>query len=115
MTEEDTIFHFMCQSFWIGSEMCLEEKSFNCDRLSINPTLVLFGHDGKTITAEGFDFIICMQNFVYECRLDKIKPALEAFINNLKHIHEVDEHVHLMEMTYKTFINKWTPFNHLVT
>ena len=40
---------------------------------------------------------------------------LEAFINNLKNIYEVDKHVHLMEMTFEKFIKKWTPYNHLVT
>ena len=52
LTEKYTIFHFMCQyehtqSFWIKFETCLKEKSFNCARFSINPTLI-FGHDGKT-------------------------------------------------------------------
>ena len=39
----------------------------------------------------------------------------EAFINNLKHICEVDKHVRLMEITYEKFIKKWTLYNHLVT
>ena len=39
----------------------------------------------------------------------------EAFINNLKHIYEVDKHVGLMEITYEKFIKKWTLYNHLVT
>ena len=38
-----------------------------------------------------------------------------CFINNLKHIYEVDKHVHLMEMTYEKFVKKWTWYNHLVT
>ena len=35
--------------------------------------------------------------------------SLEIFIKNLKHIYEVDKHVHLMEVTYDKFIKKWTP------
>ena len=94
----------------------MKENHFNCSRFSINPTLILFGHDGKTTTDEGFDFILLHAKFfVYKCRLNKPKPTLEAFINNLKHIHEVDKHVHLMEMTYEKFIKKWTPYNNLVT
>ena len=78
----------------------MKEKSFNCARFSINPTLILFSHDGKTTTVEGFGFILLHAKFfVYKCRLNKLKPTLEAFINNLKHIYEVDKHVHLMEMT----------------
>ena len=88
--EKYTIFHFMCQcehtqSFWVRFEMCLKEKSFNCARFSINPTLILFRHDGKTTTDEGFDLILLHAKFfVYKCRLNKLKLTLEAFINNLK-------------------------------
>ena len=52
--------------------------------------------------------------FVYICRLNKLKPILEAYIKNLKHMYEVDKHVHLMEMTYEKF-KKWTPHDYLVT
>ena len=61
LTERDTIFHCMCQcehtqSFWVGFEKFLKEKSFNCARISINRSLILFGHDGKNKqTDEGFD------------------------------------------------------------
>ena len=89
-------------------EMCLKEKSFNCARFSINPTLILLGHDGKT-TDEGFDFILLHAKFfVYKCRLNKLKPTLGSF-------YKVNKHVHLMEMTYEKFVKKWAPYNHLVT
>ena len=83
------------RSFWVRFEMCLKEKSFNCARFSINPTLILFGHDGKTTTDEGFDFILLHAKFfVYKCRRNKLKPTLKVFMHNLKHIYEVDKHVH---------------------
>ena len=95
--------------------MCLKERSFNCARFSFNSTLILFRHDGKKTTDEGFVFILLHAKFfVYKCRLNKLKPTLEAFINNLKHIYEVNKHVHLMEMTYEKFAKKWTPYNHLL-
>lgn len=60
--------------------------------------------------------LFCMQKiFVYKYRLNKLKPTLEACINNLKHIHEVDKSVHLIEMTNENFIEEWAPYNHLVT
>ena len=43
---------------------------------------------------------------MYKCKLNKLKPTLEAFIHNLKHIYEVDKHVHLIEMTYEKFVKK---------
>ena len=86
------------QSYLVRFEMCLKDKCFNCARFSINPTLILFGHDGKTTTHEGFDFILLHAKFfVYKCRLNKLKPTLETFINNFKHIYKVDKHVHLMD------------------
>ena len=58
------------------------------NRFSINPTLILFGHYGKTATDEGFDFLLLHAKFfVYNYRLNKLKPTLEAFINNLKYIY----------------------------
>ena len=65
--------------------LIMQEKSFNCARFSINPTLILFRHDGRTTKDEGFDFIpLHAKFFVYKCRLNKLKLTLEAFINNLK-------------------------------
>ena len=85
--------------------MCLKKNSFNCARFSINPTLILLGHNRKTITDESLDIILLHAKFfVNKCRLNKLKPTLEAFINNLKHIYEVHKHVHLMETTYEKFI-----------
>ena len=84
LDRKDPIFHFMCQcehtqSFWVRFEMCLKEESFNCARFSINPTQILVGHDGKTTTDEGFDFILLHAKFfVYKCRLNKLKPTLET-------------------------------------
>ena len=66
----------------------------------MNIAFILFGQDSKTRTDEGFDFILFRTKFfVYKCRLYKVMPTLDAFINNLKHIYEVDKHVHLIEMT----------------
>ena len=70
----------------------------------------------KTTTDEGFDFILLHAwFFAYKCRLNKLKPTLEAFIHELKHIYEVDKHVHLMEMTHEKFVKKCTLYNHSVT
>ena len=34
-----------------------------------------------------------MPFFVSKCRLNKLKPTLEAFMNNMKHIYEVDAYM----------------------
>ena len=61
------------QSLGAGSDMWIKEKRFNCDQFSLNPTLILLGHGGKTKTDEGFDFILLHAKvFVYKCRLNNL-------------------------------------------
>ena len=44
-----------------------------------------------------------LQFIFHHCRME----TFEAFINNLKHIYEIDKHVHLMELpSYDKFIKK---------
>ena len=78
---------------------------------------VLFGHDGKKQQQmEALTLFFCMQNSLcIKITLNKFKPKIEAFINDLKHTYEVDKHVQLMEMTYEKLIKKWTPNSHFVT
>ena len=67
LTEKDTIFHFMCQyehtkSFWVRFEMCLKEKSFNCARFSMNPTLIFSDMTEKQKQMKALTLFFCMQN-----------------------------------------------------
>ena len=65
--------------------------------------LIIIGYDGKTKT-RGFDFIdLHAKFFVYQSKLNKLKPTLETFIHNLKytHIYAISS-VHLMETTYRS-------------
>ena len=60
------------KSCWVRFVMYLKVNSFSCARFSVNPTLILFGHDGNAKTGEGFDFILLhAKSFVYKCRLEK--------------------------------------------
>ena len=67
-TEKDSVFHYMwqcvhAQTFWSEFERSLHNTCGNCSRLSLNPTLVLFGNDGRTVTDDGFDFILLHAKF----------------------------------------------------
>ena len=87
----------------------------NCDRLALNEELVLFGNDGKSHTDVGFDFILLHAKFhVNKCRLNKIKPSVQTFLNELKYIHRIDEHVYKLDMSYGKFLLKWFPYSSLV-
>ena len=42
--------------------------------------------------------------FACKCRLYKFKATPEAIVNNLKSFHEVDKHVHLLEITVTSLL-----------
>ena len=117
--EKDTILHYLwqcehAQTFWKDFENCLKDMCFNCERLSLNDSLVLFGNDGMTRLDEGFLFILLHAKFfIYKCRIIKIKPTMAYFLRNLHHIKLIDLHVHKIEMKYSKFIKKWLPYNRL--
>ena len=96
------------QTFWVDFERTLKDKCLNCDRLAMNPTLVLFGTDGTTNTDDGFDFILLHAKFfVYKCRLNKTKPVMQAFLRELKLTRDVDKYVQQLELSYDKFLRKW--------
>ena len=119
-TEKDTIFHYMwkcehTQTFWVDFERTMKNECLNCDRLTMNPTLVLFGFDGTTKTDSGFDFILLHAKFyVYKCRLNKTKPTMQMFIRELKIIRDVDKYVHRIESSLDKYLLKWMSYNALL-
>ena len=119
-TEKDTIYHYLwqcthVQSFWNDFVNLFKEKCLNCTRLCVTDMLVLFGVDNTIKTDVGFDFILLHAKFfIYKCRLNKTKPRLQTFLQQLKHIYVIDEYVSKMEMSYDKFLLKWLPYTVLV-
>jgi hypothetical protein len=118
--EKDTIFHYLwecehVQNFWHELVNCMKENCTNCDRLELNPTLVLFGNDGKTVTDLGFRHImLAAKFFIYKCRINKIKPRIHNYLQELSIIYKTDQYVYKMNMDPVAFIKKWAAYSNLV-
>jgi hypothetical protein len=118
--EKDTVFHYLwecehVQNFWHELVNCMKENCTNCDRLELNPTLVLFGNDGKTVTDLGFRHImLAAKFFIYKCRINKIKPRIHNYLQELSIIYKTDQYVYKMNMDPVAFIKKWAAYSNLV-
>ena len=117
--EKDTILHYLWQCehtqiFWKDFENCLKNECCNCERLALNSSLVLFGHDTRTKIDEGFMFILLhAKYFIYKCRINKLKPTMTYFLRSLHNIKLIDSHVHKLQMNINNFIKKWQPYERL--
>jgi hypothetical protein len=118
--DKDTVFHYLwdckhVQSFWSDFLVWFKDKCVNSDRLFFNPQLILFGRDGKTVTDEGFDFILLHARFfVYKCRINNILPTVQGFIPYLVNVYKTDKYVHAIEMKQDKFTLKWMAYSALV-
>ena len=113
-SERDTILHYLweCQHvqiFWNAFIDILKEKCVHCDRLTLNPALVLFGKDNNTKTDDCFEHILLTAKYyIYKCRFNKVKPNIHFFFNNeLKIIYKIDKDVHYLKMNVEKFYRKW--------
>jgi len=121
LNERDTVLHYLwkcvhVKMFWQDFERTLKNECAHCDRLSMNPILILFGNDGKNTTDDGFDFILLnAKYYVYKCRLNKTLPRMDVFKKDLNYVYNIDKHVHIIEMTLEKFHKKWQLYQHLLS
>jgi hypothetical protein len=118
--EKDTIFHYLwnclyVQKFWTEFVKCLKQNCTNCDRLNLNPVLVLFGHDNRSKTDIGFQHILLTAKyFIYKCRINKTKPIIPMFLKELSCTFKTDKYVHSMNMKSVDFVTKWASYRKLI-
>ena len=119
-TEKDSIFHYLwqcnfAQMFWDDFVHVLKDKCENCERLSLNAILVLFGTDNKTKTDEGFSYILLSAKFfIYKCRLHKTMPNIRNFLKELRHIYTIDQYASKITLNNHQFVNKWASYTNLL-
>ena len=54
------------------------------------------------------DNLLNAKCFIYKCRLNQIKPNIEAFLNNyVKFMYKIDKYVHYRDMQAGKFYKKW--------
>ena len=93
----------------------MKDKCNHCDRLRLNATLVLFGTDEHSKTDACFDDILLRAKFfIYKCRMNKIRPSIQHFNNELKYIYKVDKHIHRLEMNEDKFYRKWLLYTNMI-
>ena len=119
--ERDTVLHYLCECqhvkiFWNEFVKIFKEKCIHCERLTLTPTLILFGKDKNTKTDECFDDILLRAKFyIYKCRINKIVPNIQIFVNyELKTFYKIDKYVHYLEMNTEKFYRKWLLYADLV-
>ena len=74
----------------------------HCDRLQLNAIIVLFEKDKQTKTDIWFDDMRA-KFFIYKCRINKSKPNVQHFMNEMKYIYNIDKYVHYLEMKSDKF------------
>jgi hypothetical protein len=117
---KDSILHYLwecehVQLFWKEFVQCLKDKCMNCDRLTINPVLVLFGNDNKTKTDSGFRHILLVAKFfIYKCRINKMKPTLQ-FLIDLTNNYKMEQYGSRISLMNQSFVLKWAAYEELIT
>ena len=115
----DTIQHYLwychhSQIFWMDLERMLRSYCSNCERVRLTIELVLFGENNSARTDETFDLILLTAKFfVYHCRINKIKPKIQNFANEIRKKYIVEKYVHALEMNNE-FNRKWLPYINLI-
>jgi hypothetical protein len=118
---KDSILHYLwecehVQLFWKELVQCLKDKCMNCDRLTINPVLVLFGNDNKTKTDSGFRHILLVAKFfIYKCRINKMKPTLQQFLIDLTNNYKMEQYGSRISLMNQSFVLKWAAYEELIT
>lgn len=119
--QRDSVVHYMVECehtkiFWRDLEHFLKEKCGNCERLSINKMLVLFGCAENTRTDEGFDSILLYAKYyIYKSRINHVRPNLQSYLSELKYRHDVEECMYKLQMQYNKFLTKWLVYSNIFT
>jgi len=115
-----TVLHYLykcvhVQYFWNQFIDMLKDLCTHCERLTLSPSLIIFGIEENTRTDECFDFILLHAKFfIYKCRLNNNRPRIEQFKIELKYLYSIDKYVHSIEMSQDKFNRKWMLYNRLI-
>ena len=83
----------------------------------LKPVFVLLGNDidNETVTDEGFEHIILLTKyFIYKCKINKIKPRLDYFLDEFKRTLTVEKYMYCTAMNNDKYILKWGAYFVLV-
>ncbi|WP_419609554.1 reverse transcriptase family protein [Thiolapillus sp.] len=118
--ERDAINHIFwrCDSikpFWEQLQIALNDRGVNAVSITLNESIVLFGHDVNFRSDDTFDLIILVAKFfIYKCKVKKIIPQFHFFKQYLRNTFEVYKHNSKVNMSYNKFMTSWHLYKTLV-
>lgn len=118
--EKDSILHYLwecefAQIFWKEFLDMLKHNCKHCERINLNPELVLFGKDNSNKTDGGFDTLLLnAKYFIYRNRIGKTKPILEVFKRELKNLIKCEKYSYSIKMNENKFDGKWKHYSPLL-
>ena len=73
--------------------------------VTLNESIVLFGHDSNCKADDTFDLIIVLAIFfIYNCKIQKNIPQFDLCKRYLKTAFEAEKHIAIVNMSYKKFV-----------
>ena len=102
---------FRCASkkpFWEQLQMAINDRDVNAVSITLNESIVLFGHNVSFRSDDTFNLIILVANFfVYKCKIKKIIPQFHFFKQYLRNTFEIYKHNSKVNMFYNKFMTSW--------
>ena len=81
--------------------MAINDRDVNAVSITLNESIVLFGHNVSFRSDDTFNLIILVANFfVYKCKVKKIIPQFHFFKQYLRNTFEVYKHNSKVNMSY---------------
>ena len=103
-------------NFWNKLLRMLHEKCEHCTRMNFNQQLILFGVAENVFTDQPIDFIILYAKFyIYKWKLQKIKPDVDIFIQQLKYRYPIEKSLAATRGKLITFEQNWKLYMNLFT
>jgi len=101
-------------NFWNKLLRMLHERCDHCARLNFNQQLIIFGVAENVFTDQAIDFILLNAKFyIYKCKLQKIKPEIDIFIQQLKFRYSIEKSLASTPGKLITFEQNWTLYRNL--
>ena len=119
--EEDSISHLFwscdnVNTFWMELQLMLKDKSPKCTNLAFHEKLILFGSQSRTENDVVIELIILLAKFyIYKCKLEKIIPRTNVFLNMLRHRYRILKYAAFVSMQNDTFDMDWTAYQSIIS
>ena len=111
--ERDAVNHIFwrCASIrpiWEQLQMAINDRDVNAVSITLNESIVLFGHDVNFRSDDTFNLIMLVAIvFIYKCKVKKFIPQFHFFKQYLRNTFEVYKHNSKVNKSHSKFMNSW--------